>query len=198
MKNTLPPLPEEMKPQKSSPSVRTTFCLPQEAIEASDWLSDYWDVTKKAVFGLLLQDTERYRGEPRWEEAMLSFLQTSKAEAAPCVRKTYVIERADLKALERLGEKYEMSRDDLVGGLLIMFKGLSEARAAEQRKKLEEAAKIVAELVDACNGFESRLRALLGRDDVVASRAGVPSIIAENLLSDVQEALKTGSPVKDD
>jgi len=94
----------ELMEQKS---VRATFRISPEFIEALSILSDRLGLKQKSLFDYLLEDSDSLiaiaRSNPR-----------ENVEKKSRIQKTFVISKKSLSSLENLLSKVEASRDDLV------------------------------------------------------------------------------------
>ncbi len=88
-------------------SVRATFRISPEFIEALSILSDRLGLKQKSLFDYLLEDSDSLiaiaRSNPR-----------ENVEKKSRIQKTFVISKKSLSSLENLLSKVEASRDDLV------------------------------------------------------------------------------------
>jgi hypothetical protein len=88
-------------------SVRATFRLSVEFIEALSILSSHFGIKQKSLFDYLLEDTESLLGLARLK-------QSNRVASKSRVQKTFVISKKSLLTLEALSKDLAVSRDDLV------------------------------------------------------------------------------------
>lgn len=152
---------------RAGQSKRTTFRLSPAAVEAKEWLSNYWGVPKKAVLGEIpalikilsekdaLQSAEPWKPSPTWK------------------RSSYVISTLALRELNNLVRKTGWTRDALVNiGLLWLAKGEKD-RLAEYPARLDKAEALIGEGYSALLEIERKVKDLLGPGDPVTNAVGL-------------------------
>ncbi len=88
-------------------SVRATFRLSVEFIEALSILSTQLGIKQKSLFDHLLEDTESLH-------AIAGKAHPDNLERKTRIQKTFVISRKSLSTLNAVSKEYAASRDDLV------------------------------------------------------------------------------------
>ncbi len=88
-------------------SVRATFRLSAEFIEALSILSSHFGIKQKSLFDYLLEDSESLQGLAR-------FKRPNAVAVKSRVQKTFVISKKSLLTIETLSKELSVSRDDLV------------------------------------------------------------------------------------
>ena len=176
-------------------SVRTTFSLSAEALAGLEWLVDDRGITKKEVFDDLCDFWVMLKSlKSDAFQAPLDFY-FSTQKSTDRVRKTYVISDKARRTLEKEAKEYGVSRDVLVGSLILIAKSLTEAIEKERLAKHKKALEMIDDFWTKAEDLESELKDLLGSDDVIRERfSGVVMDIGE-LYFAIDSELKDGTPI---
>ena len=147
---------------KGRQSVRATFKLTEQCIEAISIVANQLGIKQKSLFDHLLEDAELL-------ESIAQELGDHPPEGQERRQKTYVISRNSLMVINTIAEHYETPRDGLVE--LIMQRLLpiivKEKKRYEKRKKLLPEIKVYFE-----KGQQlfAELESNLGPDDILTRR----------------------------
>ena len=111
-------------------------------------------------------------------------------------RKTYVIDKKTLSAINKASEKSKIPRDTLIDGLAIVSKKIIDLTIAERDKKYRNVFNnIISPFWIHAGKIEKELIKELGDDDPIVSRFGLIIVLIMNLSFAIESYLKNGSPI---
>lgn len=138
-------------------SVRATFRLSPEFIEALSILSSQLGLKQKSLFDHLLQDTDSLlaiaRSNPK-----------ENIEKRSRIQKTFVISKKSLSSLEQILDEVEASRDDLVEYAIQRLSPIL-LKEREQQKKRENAFSKIATHFEHSVELLSEIEKTVGEND---------------------------------
>lgn len=171
-------------------SERTTFKLTANATESLKWLQKHFNLTVKEIFEYI--SSEILNKETDIKDIIKKTKETPSPDASRYwPRRTYVISRATLKTLNDLSKKHEISRDDLISSLIEKIKVKAMTRNESDRKKYNEAHKILLEFNNHAHDIWSRLGKVLGDDDIILSNVdGFFDTVFEENMNQIFEELE--------
>lgn len=160
-------------------SVRTTFKLSTEAVEALDFLCHIFKLKPKEVFGLI---TTRIMIEPK------KIVESTKMGK----RKTYVISKNSLEAINKNAIKFGISRDLLVQEMLISERKFHSELVKERVQRQQQALKSIEEHIGLGEEFVNYLDALLGDEDPITYSFSLNLKRMNKYYDKINTALKNG------
>jgi predicted DNA-binding protein YlxM (UPF0122 family) len=138
-------------------SVRVTFKLSAEFIEAISILSTQLGIKQKSLFDHLMEDMDSLR-------TIASQMESGRRAKKDRIQKTFVISKKSLLSLEAVSKKFSAPRDDIVEySIMRLFPILATER---QKQEQREAAlsKIAAHFVKTSELMDN-IKQLVGEDD---------------------------------
>jgi predicted DNA-binding protein YlxM (UPF0122 family) len=170
-------------------SVRATFKLSAECIDALNIVATHMGIRQKALFDHLAEDrnllhsiARELKGQP-WGDQ-------------PSVQKTYVISRHTLSVLNRIAKKRDISRNALIE--------LSVRRLmpiiAQQQQDYAERKKVLDQLkhhLAAGEKLKSRIDKLFGRDDVLRAEFTHVMESYANCVGNLERFMERGKMIED-
>ena len=179
-------------------SERTTFRLTKEADDAITWMTKSRGISVKETIDAMctqsLQKTES--GERSFLTDLIQL--TKSRESQPqkgSVRKTFVISKGSLRALNKISKDNKVSRDLLLENLILSIEKNLKLFIKELPKKYEKALEIIKELEAETNAKRKELLVLLGENDPVFYNFDSIDIRIGNLESALESHLKDGTPI---
>ena len=142
-------------------SVRVTFKLSAELIEAISILSAQLGIKQKSLFDHLMEDMDSLR-------TIASQLERGRHAKKDRIQKTFVISKKSLLALETVSKKFSAPRDDIVEySIMRLFPILATER---RKQKLREVAlsKIATHFIKTSKLLDS-VKQLVGKDDPLST-----------------------------
>lgn len=158
-------------------SVRTTFKLSTEAVEALDFLCHIFKLKPKEVFGLI---TTRIMIEPK------KIVESTKMGK----RKTHVISKNSLEAINKNAIKFGISRDLLVQEMLISERKFHSELVKERVQRQQQALKSIEEHMLIEKNFVEYLDALLGDEDPITYSFNLNWERTKSYYEQIKTALK--------
>ena len=179
-------------------SERTTFRLTKEADDAITWMTKSRGISVKETIDAMctqyLQKTES--GERSFLTDLIQL--TKSRESQPqkgSVRKTFVISKGSLRALNKISKDNKVSRDLLLENLILSIEKSLKLFIKELPQKYEKALEIIKELEAETNAKRKELLLLLGENDPVFYNFDSIDIRIGNLESALESHLKDGTPI---
>jgi len=170
-------------------SERTTFKLTVEATENLKWLQKHFNLTVKEIFEYISSDILDKQTDIK--DIIKKMKDTPSPDASRYwPRRTYVISRSTLRTLKDLSKKHEISRDDLISNLIEKIKIKAKTKNESDRKKYNEAHKILSEYYDHSHNIWTRLDEVLGDDDLVRDVDGFFDVVFEEYTRQLFEDLE--------
>ncbi len=170
-------------------SVRATFKLSTEFIEALSILSSQLGIKQKSLFDHLMEDTESLREIARRAKP-------GQLDKKGRVQKTFVISKKSLSSLETISKKFDASRDDLVE---YSIQRLLPILVEERRKqfKREEAFSKIAEHFNQGNGLLDEIERLLGKEDPIYKSIESIFSLYSNAYTHIESFVEKGKRIAD-
>jgi hypothetical protein len=138
-------------------SVRVTFKLSAEFIEAISILSTQLGIKQKSLFDHLMEDMDSLR-------TIASQMESGRRAKKNRVQKTFVISKKSLLSLEAVSKKFSAPRDDIVEySIMRLFPILATERQKQKRREVA-LSKITAHFIKTSELLES-VKQLVGEDD---------------------------------
>jgi len=185
-------------------SVRTTFKISREAIEALEWLVESSETAFKEVLNVLsvLLENDFPLNQSNPEEGTFSerIIRETKNEVMTkkkvMIRKTFVISQGSLRILQKFSKDNGISRDALLECLILDFVRSAKTHHEERSKKYETARKMVKNLSDETEKKWQKLQELLGEGDPIVLEVVNAGSHLQNLLDAIDGYLQNGTPIK--
>ena len=173
---------------KGRQSVRATFRLSEDCIDAISILSAQLGIKQKSVFDHLMEDAQVLKN-------VASELENTKFDHLQRVQKTFVISRRSLSFLDTISSTHNAPRDALVEYSVRRLLPLiaSERKKHEKRKEL---------LTDISNHFAdgekliSKAEAMLGVDDPIVTKLQIAMSVYKNALDDIANFIDRGKIIE--
>ena len=180
------------KDPKRERSVHTKFRLKKSTFEDLNWLSNYSNRTEKSILDSIAED--------------LSFLANiaealgseNSIDVTKTIRKSKVISSGSLVNLRAISAKYKITRDQLIETSIMLLKHLLQENIKKTKDVHKSALAIVKELWGKIEGYEAKLKKLLGEDDPIVYRMGFIAVVAMNLSGAIESELQDGVPIDPD
>lgn len=170
-------------------STRTSFKLSEEAIEAKDWLTSYYDISQKDLLEIaleILEEDEIFDDGDLFKKAEESL---SEKETA---RKTYVVTQKTKEGFTELAEEYEgVSRDALVETAIKAFQNLTEMRIDRHEEVLDRIQKFYDQALE----LEGEIGDSLGTSDPVRKGLGRIVMRIRDLKDEIEEEVENKTPI---
>ena len=170
-------------------SVRATFRLTEDCIQALHIVSTHLGIKQKSLFDHLIEDTQTLGSIAR-EICNIKFSRKGR------VQKTFVISRNSLKSLEETASVFDTSRDALIE--------LSVQRLlpviAEERIKHDKRKEVIGEIRKHFNDgvrLLDKVTRSLGDDDPVLGKLTAVMAYYEATLQNMQDLIEKGSSIED-
>jgi hypothetical protein len=169
-------------------SVRATFRLSEDCIDAISILSAQLGIKQKSVFDHLMEDVQILK-------SMANELEHTEFDRHERIQKTFVISRRSLSFLDTISSEYGAPRDALVEYSVRRLLPI----IANERKKHEKRKVILAEI---SNHFEkgrrllSKAEEMLGPDDPIANKLRTAMSVYENVSDDIAGFIERGKIIE--
>ena len=169
-------------------SVRATFRLSEDCIDAISILSAQLGIKQKSVFDHLMEDVQILKN-------MASELENTEFDRHERVQKTFVISRRSLSFLDTISSMHNAPRDALVEYSVRRLLPI----IAKERKKHEKRKEL---LTDISNHFAdgqkllSKVDELLGRDDLIVNKLQTAMSVYQNVLDDITNFIERGKVIE--
>ena len=169
-------------------SVRATFRLSEDCIDAISILSAQLGIKQKSVFDHLMEDAQALKN-------MASELENTEFDRHQRVQKTFVISRRSLSYLDTISSKHNAPRDALVEYSVRRLLPI----IARERKKHEKRKEL---LTDISNHFAdgekliSKAEAMLGVDDPIVTKLQIAMSVYKNALDDIANFIDRGKIIE--
>ena len=169
-------------------SVRATFRLSEDCINAISILAAQLGIKQKSVFDHLMEDDQvlkKIAGE----------LENTEFDRQERIQKTFVISRRSLSFLDMISSKYNAPRDDLVEYSVRRLLPI----IARERKKHDKRKELLTEI---SNHFAegrkliSKAAASLGEDDLVVHKLQTAMAIYKNVCDDIDNFIDRGKIIE--
>ena len=169
-------------------SVRATFRLSEDCIDAISILSAQLGIKQKSDFDHLMEDAQALKN-------MASELENTEFDRHQRVQKTFVISRRSLSFLDTISSTHNAPRDALVEYSVRRLLPL----IANERKKHEKRKEL---LTDISNHFAdgekliSKAEAMLGVDDPIVTKLQIAMSVYKNALDDIANFIDRGKIIE--
>ena len=169
-------------------SVRATFRLSEDCIDAISILSAQLGIKQKSVFDHLMEDAQILK-------KMASQLENMELEHHDRIQKTFVISRRSLTYLDAISTKHNAPSDALVE---ISVRRLLPIIAKEQ-KKHKKRKKL---LIDISGHFAegenlfSKAEDVLGKDDPIVNKLKAAMTTYKNAFDDITDFIRRGKIIE--
>lgn len=153
-------------------SVRATFKLTAQAIDALSILSVHLGIKQKSLFDHMIEDAKVLN-------QIAKELQTLEFDLPDRIQKTFVLSRKTLSCLERVSKSSDTSRDALVEYSLHRLLPLIEGER-EKHEKRKEVLHLLTDYVKEGRKVLEKAKRILGEDDPVYARVkeGVNAVVS--------------------
>jgi len=166
--------------------VRTTFNLSQKGHDVIGEIANTLNKKNAEVFESMMGIFNKIGND----------LPLSSADAENKTRKTYVIDKKTLSAINKASKKSKIPRDILIDNLARTVKIIIEHLSSEKDKKYTDVLKkIINPFWIEAEKVEKILIKELGDDDPVVNRFGLIIVIIMNLAGAIESYLNNGEPI---
>ncbi len=169
-------------------SVRATFKLSENAINAITTVSIHLGIKQKSLFDHLIEDMKSLEQIAR-EITTHEHLQKSR------IQKTYVLSRRTLSSLEEVCQNFDASRDTLVEYSIRRLLPIIAGERIKHWKRKE----IIMDLEKFMHQEEALLhkaKELLGEDDPVVAELEKTSAVSRNAFHKIQHFVEKGEIIE--
>jgi predicted DNA-binding protein YlxM (UPF0122 family) len=169
-------------------SVRATFKLSLNCIEAINIVAKQLGIKQKSLFDHLLQDLEALN-------TIADQVRNARVQAPNRVQKTYVISRSTLLSLEDVAKQFNASRDALIEYSIHRLLPL----ITNERKRHEQRKVIFAQLKDHVNKGRKLLEATyaqLGENDLISNRLAAAMGVYESAFRQIAAYMEKGKNIE--
>lgn len=169
-------------------SVRATFRLSEDCIDAISILSAQLGIKQKSVFDHLMEDIQILKN-------MAHELENTEFDRLERVQKTFVISRRSLSFLDTISSEYDAPRDALVEYSVRRLLPI----IANERKKHEKRKIILAEI---SKHFEkgrqmlSKAEQMLGQDDPIVTKLKTAMAVYKNVSDEIAGFIERGKIIE--
>lgn len=165
-------------------SVRATFRLSEDCIDAISILAVQLGIKQKSVFDHLMEDAQVLKNVARE-------LQNTEFDRHERVQKTFVISRRSLSFLDTISSKHNAPRDALVEYSIRRLLPI----IASERKKHEKRKELLAEISDHFDEGAKLLaksKRMLGGDDQIVNKLETLMAMYQNVFDDLAKFIEKG------
>jgi uncharacterized protein (UPF0147 family) len=169
-------------------SVRATFRLSEDCIDAISILSAQLGIKQKSVFDHLMEDAQVLKN-------MASELENTEFDRHERIQKTFVISRRSLSFLDSISSKHNAPRDALVEYSVRRLLPI----IARERKKHEKRKELLATISNHFAKGEkllSKAEELLGMDDPIVNKLQTTMSVYKNALDDIATFIEKGKIIE--
>jgi hypothetical protein len=169
-------------------SVRATFRLSEDCIDAISILSAQLGIKQKSVFDHLMEDVQILKN-------MASELENTEFDRHERVQKTFVISRRSLSFLDTISSTHNAPRDALVEYSVRRLLPI----IAKERKKHEKRKELLADISNHFADGEkllSKAEEMLGVDDPIVNKLHIAMIVYKNAFDDIANFIDRGKIIE--
>jgi uncharacterized protein (UPF0147 family) len=169
-------------------SVRATFRLSEDCINAISILSAQLGIKQKSVFDHLMEDAQVLKN-------MASELENTEFDRHERIQKTFVISRRSLSFLDTISSKHNAPRDALVEYSVRRLLPI----IARERKKHEKRKELLAEISNHFAKGEkilSKSEEMLGTDDPIVNKLQTAMSVYKNAFDDIANFIDRGKIIE--
>ena len=170
-------------------SVRATFRLSVEFIEALSILSAQLGIKQKSLFDHLMEDAEKLR-------AIAGKAQPDQLEKKGRIQKTFVMSRKSLSALDAVSKDYAASRDDLVEYSILRLLPILRKELSKQNQR-ERALNRISGHFQQSAALLEEVSDLVGPDDPIYRSLHSVFSAYEDALENIERFVKSGKRISD-
>ena len=170
-------------------SVRATFRLSEDCIDAISILSAQLGIKQKSVFDHLMEDAQVLKN-------MANELENKEFDRSERVQKTFVISRRSLIFLDKISSTHNAPRDALVEYSVRRLLPI----IARERKKHEKRKELLADISNHLSDGEellSKAEKLLGKDDLIANKMKTAMSVYKNVFNDMAAFIEKGRIIEE-
>jgi hypothetical protein len=170
-------------------SIRMNFRFSKEVLEALSWLSKRHGVPMKDVFHFAIDVL------PTIEEAIDALISVDeqiefKKVEEKTIRRTVVITKKTLDYLNKLSQKSNLSRDDILNKAISHAKRFALSTDEASISAYKEAFDLIDSFYLEAQGVEFKLRELLGDDNLIVNDFGLGVTMIMNAYMKIEEEIK--------
>lgn len=165
-------------------SVRATFRLSEDCIDAISILAVQLGINQKSVFDHLMEDAQVLKNVARE-------LRNTQFDRHERIQKTFVISRRSLSFLDTISSKHNAPRDALVEYSIRRLLPI----IASERKKHDKRKKLLAEIANHFAEGEkllSKSKKMLGAEDRIVSKLEFAVSAYQNAFEDIANFIEKG------
>ena len=165
-------------------SVRATFRLSEDCIDAISILAVQLGIKQKSVFDHLMEDAQVLKNVARE-------LQNTEFNRHERVQKTFVISRRSLSFLDTISSKHNAPRDALVEYSIRRLLPI----IVSERKKHEKRKELLAEISDHFDEggkLLAKSKRMLGGDDQIVNKLETLMAMYQNVFDDLAKFIEKG------
>jgi hypothetical protein len=169
-------------------SVRATFRLSEDCIDAISILAAQLGIKQKSVFDHLMEDAHVLKN-------MASELENTEFDRRERVQKTFVISRKSLSYLDMISSEYNAPRDALVESSVRRLLPI----IAKERKKHEKRKQLLSEMSDHFAKGQKLLakaKQMLGKDDIIVVKLQNAVSVYQHALEDISNFIEKGKMIE--
>ncbi|MDH3885385.1 MAG: hypothetical protein OET63_14290 [Desulfobacterales bacterium] len=169
-------------------SVRATFRLSEDCIDAISILSAQLGIKQKSVFDHLMEDVQILKN-------MASELENTEFDRHERVQKTFVISRRSLSFLDTISSTHNAPRDALVEYSVRRLLPI----IAKERKKHEKRKELLADISNHFADGEkllSKTENMLGVDDPIVNKLQIAMSVYKNAFDDIANFIDRGKIIE--
>ncbi|MGA9822011.1 MAG: hypothetical protein ACLP7A_10830 [Desulfobaccales bacterium] len=170
-------------------SITMNFRFSKEALDALDWLSKKYGVSKK--------DTLHFATDvlPVMEEAINALISVDEQIEFNKVedkrtRRTVVISKKTLDYVNQLSNKSKLTRDDIINKSIVLAKKFALSVDELPTEAYREAFDLIDNFYQEAQGVEFKLRELLGDDNLIVDDFGLGVTMIMNAYVKIEEEIK--------
>ena len=170
-------------------SVRATFRLSEDCIDAISILSAQLGIKQKSVFDHLMEDAQVLKN-------MASELENQEFDRRERVQKTFVISRRSLSYLDKISSTHNAPRDALVEYSVRRLLPI----IARERKKHEKRKELLTDISNHYSEGEklsSKAEELLGKDDLIVNKIKAAMSVYKNVVNDIAAFIEKGRIIEE-
>ena len=170
-------------------SVRATFRLSEDCIDAISILSAQLGIKQKSVFDHLMEDAQVLKN-------MASELENQEFDRRERVQKTFVISRRSLSYLDKISSTHNAPRDALVEYSVRRLLPI----IARERKKHEKRKELLTDISNHYSEGEklsSKAEELLGKDDLIVNKIKAAMSVYKNVFNDITAFIEKGRIIEE-
>ena len=169
-------------------SVRATFRLSEDCIDAISILSAQLGIKQKSVFDHLMEDVQILKN-------MASELENTEFDRHDRVQKTFVVSRRSLSFLDTISSKHNAPRDALVEYSVRRLLPIIARERIKHEKRKELLTDISNHFAEG-EGLLSKSEELLGMDDPIVNKLHAAISVYKNAFEDIANFIDRGKIIE--